>query len=64
MRVEPGEFSRETVRSQGMRILFTLLSLSALTWGQSSSAPAANPARVPPAAAENPNVVVIPAIAR
>jgi len=48
-----------------MRILSTLLvlslSLSALTFAQSSSAPPANGASLPPAAAENSNVVVIPA---
>jgi type IV secretion system protein VirB10 len=48
-----------------MRILLTLLvlslSLSALTFAQSSSAPPANGASLPPAAAENSNVVVIPA---
>jgi type IV secretion system protein VirB10 len=48
-----------------MRILLTLLvvslALSALTFGQSSSVPPANAATLPPAAAANPNVVVIPA---
>jgi type IV secretory pathway VirB10-like protein len=51
-----------------MRLPFTLLALSlflpSLAWAQSSSAPLAKATSVPPAAAENPNVVVIPADTR
>jgi hypothetical protein len=51
-----------------MRLPFTLLalslSLSSLAFAQSSSAPLAKAPSVPPAAAENPNVVVIPADTR